>query len=326
MSLANFTTEYLNHPSVSNSELGYFIQSPYKFSKYKSGQYEETSSGYYLGDIIHKKVLEPDTFNDLFIYQPENVVVPSREDHTAFADTIIAGFTPEESYDSIFKGKGKVREDKIAELVGKYTYYIEFKKTVGNRQIITLGDQIIIDAAITSLKDHRGSHKLLFEQGEHLIGLNEKEIMGYEVYGIKWKSKIDRILVNIRDRVIDIIDLKTTGKPIHTFPYSYMYYNYHRQQALYAHAAVHFLSKVNVVDDLQGYVIRNKCVAVETNDPFEARVFRIHPEIIQRGDEEIEKYAGLLAWHSENKEWFYTKTASESRDFADIIDAEAVER
>lgn len=62
--------EYRRHPAVSRSELWNIRESPQKFKYYKENPPEPTPSLLF-GQVFHKMLLEPDTFNDEFVVAPE---------------------------------------------------------------------------------------------------------------------------------------------------------------------------------------------------------------------------------------------------------------
>lgn len=62
--------EYRQHPAISRSELWRIRESPQKFKYYKENPPEPTPSLLF-GQVFHKMLLEPDTFNDEFVVAPE---------------------------------------------------------------------------------------------------------------------------------------------------------------------------------------------------------------------------------------------------------------
>lgn len=62
--------EYRQHPAISRSELWHIRESPQKFKYYKENPPAPTPSLLF-GQVFHKMLLEPDTFNDEFVVAPE---------------------------------------------------------------------------------------------------------------------------------------------------------------------------------------------------------------------------------------------------------------
>lgn len=62
--------EYRQHPAISRSELWHIRESPQKFKYYKENPPEPTPSLLF-GQVFHKMLLEPDTFNYEFVVAPE---------------------------------------------------------------------------------------------------------------------------------------------------------------------------------------------------------------------------------------------------------------
>ena len=62
--------EYRQHPAISRSELWHIRESPQKFKYYKENPPEPTPSLLF-GQVFHKMLLEPVTFDDEFVVAPE---------------------------------------------------------------------------------------------------------------------------------------------------------------------------------------------------------------------------------------------------------------
>ena len=62
--------EYRQHPAISRSELWHIRESPQKFKYYKENPPEPTPSLLF-GQVFHKILLEPDTFDEEFIIATE---------------------------------------------------------------------------------------------------------------------------------------------------------------------------------------------------------------------------------------------------------------
>ena len=62
--------EYRQHPAISRSELWRIRESPQKFKYYKENPPEPTPALLF-GQVFHKMLLEPETFDDDFIVAPE---------------------------------------------------------------------------------------------------------------------------------------------------------------------------------------------------------------------------------------------------------------
>ena len=62
--------EYRQHPAISRSELWHIRESPQKFKYYKENPPEPTPSLLF-GQVFHKILLEPDTFDEEFVVAPE---------------------------------------------------------------------------------------------------------------------------------------------------------------------------------------------------------------------------------------------------------------
>ena len=62
--------EYRQHPAISRSELWHMHESPEKFKWYRDHPPEPTPSLLF-GHVVHKLLLQPDTFDTEFAIAPE---------------------------------------------------------------------------------------------------------------------------------------------------------------------------------------------------------------------------------------------------------------
>jgi hypothetical protein len=139
-------------------------------------------------------------------------------------------------------------------------------------------------------------------------------------------GSIDRIIINHHNKVIQPLDLKTTGKSVYSFPSSYIKYAYYRQAAIYMLAVHHMY-----VDLLQeGYTVNPFLFIVAErackNMPLTYRVSGqdlyagAHGGLIDGTNKPVKGFVNLLEelqWHQDNDEWSIKK---EIRQNGNIID------
>ena len=148
-----------------------------------------------------------------------------------------------------------------------------------------------------SLRAHVVANKLLFTDSD-LQTYNEKEVY-FKHHNVDCKSKLDRIIVDDKNKTVTIVDLKTTSsqvygecKPLNTntgilfrdwhttgFMYSCLQYAYYRQLAFYIKAAQ---------AEYPDYKIESFIIAVDTKGSYDVAVYKLPEEWLKEGDNEIQ--------------------------------------
>ena len=142
--------------------------------------------------------------------------------------------------------------------------------------------------------------------------------------GIMCKGLMDLLLINYKDKVIEILDLKTTGRSISSFPRDYVSYKYYLQGTHYEIGLTKLLNykffkdQLGITDDIENWTIEHmKFIVVEKKGNAPARLF-------QMGEKEFEvamygkdpkgyiEYMELYKWHEKTGLWDYPKEMYES--------------
>lgn len=131
---------------------------------------------------------------------------------------------------------------------------------------------------------------------------------------VKFKGKIDNLVINFEEYYISLNDLKTTGKPVNYFmgnwvdqengekvwyDGAFQKYHYYRQVAIYMMLLQAFLSKT---DDVKGFKYTSNIVVVETFPPFTSKVYKIKNPQITAGLKEFKELIIKVVEWREQKE------------------------
>lgn len=175
--------------------------------------------------------------------------------------------------------KGAHKEPTVLENLKKGLEYLNFLTNSSGKIIMTKVDKNIVVNCNESLKKHPLANRLLFE----LDGLVEHEMFWEEnIDGIliKRKAKADKIIVDYNNKVLTVIDPKTTSKPVGTFALGdhspFNLYKYGRQLESYADAWF----KTNPEVIRAEWKVQLFSIPVQTTDPFPTIVYKISPLIV----------------------------------------------
>tara|TARA_R100000329_G_scaffold50716_1_gene46843 strand:- start:3102 stop:4076 length:975 start_codon:yes stop_codon:yes gene_type:complete len=292
---------YYANEAISNSDLGELKISPRRFVMRKRQEIQTKSAAMELGTLIHKFTLEPDTFIVADVepvggkmgeyikayHELEKVGTP--EDKIASMAYQMSGYKPSHSKPETILKSFQKKEENVA--------YYNFLKDSQDKIALSKRDKQIIEGCLMSLRAHVVANKLLFTDSD-LQTYNEKEVY-FKHHNVDCKSKLDRIIVDDKNKTVTIVDLKTTSsqvygecKPLNTntgilfrdwhttgFMYSCLQYAYYRQLAFYIKAAQ---------AEYPDYKIESFIIAVDTKGSYDVAVYKLPEEWLKEGDNEIQ--------------------------------------
>ena len=298
--------EYFIDKRVSNSSLSYINPeqggSARKFKDYLDGNlaHLETPSLYH-GSMIHKFLLEPETFAVADVERPSDTIVKIMEMVYNITkgeiDTdidkhheYIFGSAKELNYGQTWKP-----DTLIKKVIDQGKEYYDFLLRADGKVCIDQKMAGMLSAIKDSIGTHKAATNLLFT-GE---GENESEYFWGP--NKEYKSKIDRYQKT--GTKVNLIDLKTTSKSIEMFRDSFEYYHYDRQMAFY----------VDALEDNFMLVDKVYIIAVETTGYYQVRVFEISKNLIEEGRKKYKDLLERVKWHQEQQLWTESRESFESK-------------
>ena len=297
---------YYGREEISNSDLNELKVSPRRFVMRKQREMQTKSAALELGTLIHRFTLEPETFILADVepvggkmgeyiksyYELEKVGTP--EDKIADMAYQMSGYKPSHSKPETILKSFKNKEENVK--------FYEFLKDAEGKIALTPKDKQIVEGCLTSLRGHVVSNKLLFaeyNEESKTEAFNEREIF-LKQYDVDCKSKLDRIIVDHKNKTVTIVDLKTTSSQVYGtceplpkklrtgvlirdwhvtgFMYACINYSYYRQLAFYINAAQ---------AEYHDYTIEAFIVAVDTKGSYDVAVYKLPQEWLDEGHEEI---------------------------------------
>jgi hypothetical protein len=305
---------YYANEAISNSDLGFLKLSPRQFLMRKRHEMQTKSPAMELGTLIHKFTFEPDKFivsnvepvggkmGEYIKAYHELEKIGTPEDRISDMAYQMSGYKPSHSKPETILKSFKKKEENIA--------YYNYLKEASGKVALTPKDKATLEGALTSLKGHVVSNKLLFTDLDgNVENFNEHEVY-FNQHDVDCKSKLDRLIVNHDKKTVTIIDLKTSSQqiygeciPLNTktgillrdwhvtgFMYSCLQYAYYRQLAFYMNAAI---------AEYPDYKVEGFIVAVDTRGSYDVAVYKLPSEWIEEGQKEIQS---LLTEYKHYKE------------------------
>ena len=313
--------DYYKEKRVSNTSLSWFQQSPKYFKLMLDGLIEEPSKPYFeTGEQIHMYILEPEEFDKE--YMVFDYKSPTGAQQKSFCEKFAhlkKGKKEEKllkAYKEVYISKEsdeKLLEKavKLAENFEDYIKYIKLKPMYTKILSCTkLGQLNEIKAKIV---EHKVASELLyltddnpFVDEDKFFAKNEFQINWEHPDGIPCKSLLDRLVIDHENKMVQLIDLKTTSH-LSDFKTSFNDFKYYRQLAFYW-MAVKWYFKETLKLNINEYELHTFIVAASTSKVTEVKVFKIMPSHLDNGLSEIENTMAILSWHWENDLWDYPMT------------------
>lgn len=301
---------YEDNTRVSNSSIGYFLESPMYFKQKMDGTIaNEESSAMAHGTMIHEYILQPDEFNKDYVLCPEDIQVPQSGQQRSFCKLVAESLEIEplrafvSAYKATYSIVGK-SEDKIASEATKmgttlksYIDLLKDGRTIMPKYMFNKCEKLR-----NNILEHKFASKLL----------NRKDVEEHHEFHINWeyngvpcKSLLDCVQFDYENKECTIIDLKTTVK-INHFEESIKKYDYMRQLCFYSLAAEWYLMNEKNVN-MDEWTFKFYIVALDSGYDSFVRVFRFdYINILQR-DATIHKAICDIKWHKENNLWEHSR-------------------
>lgn len=196
--------------------------------------------------------------------------------------------------------------------------YVEFLFKANGKVAMTVETKRIVESQIAALTNHKKANHMLFgATSDGQKRLKELEIYwtaaieGFPDKFLKFKAKLDNIIIDFNKKVIYLNDLKSTGKPVSLFKQAFINYRYYRQIAFYTTALFQYLLQEGF-NPSQWQVIP-RMVAVDNTKEFNVHSFTIDNKWIEVGNKEVNDLVGRVLWHTVNEEWSYTPEEVENK-------------
>jgi len=259
----------------SYSSLNKLIFSPKLFYKdyILKDREERTDKHLVEGKLIHLLLLQPKEFDNKFILMPSKMpsdtlckVLKNIKLYTDLKklslvnDKIVLNSLKEVGlYQSIKDEAKRIEKVRTPECEDYYTF-----SQTANKDVVDIDTFEKCKNSVKLIKDNKSIMKLLedtttdFEMDSIEI-FNEKFLeCSLDEYTFGLKGSIDRYMIDHEQKVITIIDIKTTGKTIVDFPETVEFYNYWLQAAIY----ITLISK-NLEKKTQDYKINFNFIVID---------------------------------------------------------------
>lgn len=275
---------------------------------------EETDS-LRLGSLVDDMICEPESVADKYatctIKLPseaiiniiEMVLLSSDSSDLSALDAEIIAACNHYQYQARWKD-----ETRLAKIKEEGNEYFQFRKSTGNKTVVGPDMWILAEEMKEALLTDRFA-RFIFDEDPKLETQYQFVATG-ELEGELCKGKLDKIIIDHEEKVIDIYDIKTTSDSIGSFKNSYLKYRYDIQGEFY---------KRLVEQMYPEYTVSNMVFVVcsYAYKPLEVRQFMMtnddHKNAYNGFKLNHREYKGIkqliddYKWYTENQEFEYSR-------------------
>ena len=275
--------------------------------KFKIGNIFEFNSSFNVGTPIHQMVLQKETY-----YINEEIDKPSGKLNNLIDEIIYnrkKGFSIKDSIinssNKVDYYKGTMSPKKIKTVLEKcYLFYLYIKKYKNKESKIPIyldnTNKNKITSCIDNIYKNSKIMKTLFPEDSEVFNEftvkidfllkfpNNKEVV------LHFKGKLDNFVLLHDINQIYVNDLKSTGKYITDFHYSFDKYHYFRQIGIYSYL-VNLLAKHKY--NMNNYKVYSNMVLVSTIPLYDTGIFTVNDLDIKRGLDEFKHLMKRVAFH-----------------------------
>ena len=296
-----------------------------------------------IGRVVETLLLEPELFDERF-YMSSCVEAPSAL-MLAFVNALYK-FTKEATDDdgNVTRSFEEISKDAYVESGFKIKYEAVIGKFVGSDAEIYYNEMRTVKAkglTVVTAEDVSNAEKIVEELRNNpvtkdVVNLvsssrytvhNQLQVEGYEIDGMKFKSMMDKLVVDHEKKTIQVYDLKCTWSVENFLEEYYLYRRAYIQALLYYKAAIHFM---NNTEELRGYRVESPSFIVCDSTNY------YNPLIYTLSDKDLEnayngftyknrEYKGVatlikdLQWAIENNTWNISRENSLSNGLVNIM-------
>lgn len=321
---------------ISNSNIGWFLNKGPAFlhKMLIDPPPEEKNSTLERGTMIHEYLLQPEEFQKDYVVWDKRR--PSSAQQEKFCQELAnsAEIEPNKAvlsaYQASYSTTNRSEEKMLSEglkIASELKEYIDFLKSNDSRKMIGPWDVKMLEKIKNNFKKHKLAWNLLKPYGIVYKGVltesgiektDDIEFERHHEFHINWehetlsngvircKSLLDSLTIDYTDKIITIMDLKTTAKLWH-FEDSMINYDYLRQLMYYKMAVEWYMLNEKNIDTKDGWTFKFYIIGIDTVEDYSIRVFEVHFTNVNEREYTIIHALDEIAWHQSTGKWDHTR-------------------
>lgn len=295
------------------------------------------------GRVVETLLLEPELFDERF-YMSSCVEAPSAL-MLAFVNALYK-FTKEATDDNgnVTRSFEEISKDAYVESGFKIKYEAVIGKFVGSDAEIYYNEMRTVKSrglTVVTAEDVSNAEKIVEELRNNpvtkdVVNLvssarysvyNQLQVEGYQIDDMKFKSMMDKVVVDHEERTLQVYDLKCTWSVENFLEEYYLYRRAYIQALLYFYATAYFR---DTNSEMNGYtVLPPKFIVCDSTNYYNPLIYTLDPADLDSAYEGFthknREYKGVrtiiadLQWALENNTWNISRENSLSNGLVNIM-------
>jgi hypothetical protein len=295
------------------------------------------------GRVVETLLLEPELFDERF-YMSSCVEAPSAL-MLAFVNALYK-FTKEATDDhgNVTRNFEDISKDAYVESGFKIKYEAVIGKFVGSDAEIFYNEMRTVKSrglTVVTAEDVTNAEKIVEELRNNpvtkdVVNLvssarysvyNQLQVEGYQIDDMKFKSMMDKVIVDHEERTLQVYDLKCTWSVENFLEEYYLYRRAYIQALLYFYATAYFRDTNN---EMSGYIVLPpKFIVCDSTNYYNPLIYTLDPADLDSAYEGFthknREYKGVgtiiadLQWALENNVWNISRENSLSNGLVNIM-------
>lgn len=324
-------SDYRKDPAISQSSLGYLTVHP-KYFRHKEFVKDDSRKDYFvMGGALDTLLTSPARYKELYIEEPNssptsemmlklcNLYVKHAHYNKVDPDTSFLLAHSNSGYAA--SGESSVRKKFETADVQNYINFLiqsEGKTVLKKEEANTVKSMY----HLLTTSDHC---KWLFEKPKKGMEILFQVPIFFKYNEVACKGLLDILVIDHKNKTLQIIDLKTTGKSVFAFRQAFVSFNYYIQAAFYNKGLETFKKEFKDLGDISEYKILNFRFLVQERACYNKPIFYItsdldlhvgqHGGILRNMDTPIKGFSTLLEelkWHRQTGYWDMSKDIYDS--------------
>ena len=313
------TPYYEDMTRISNSNIGWFLK---KGPAYLRNMLDGKEEGLHLpqlarGTMIHEYLLQPEEFEKDYVVW--NAPQPKSSQETKFCEelTTTTEIEPDKAilsaYKAAYRTTGQSDDKVLSEGLKKANtlkLYIQSIKENDKRIKISPYTMNKLMELSKVCQKHKKAKELLADGSTPDERVYHEFHINWEFAGVKCKSLLDCVKFDIKNKVVTLMDIKTTSH-LYSFEDSMKEFDYLRQLMFYTMALEWYIEN-ELNDDPCDWAFKWYIVGISNDWSNQVRVFKFTSDQVCSRENTIINALQEIKWHQETNQWDYYRSYYES--------------
>lgn len=203
--------------------------------------------------------------------------------------------------------------------------YYQQQRSATGKHLVDVTEKSMARSVCSKLKNHWITKDLVNRETDSRYTVFYQLIVLFDLFGLEFKSMLDKVVVDHELKLISPIDLKTTYD-IEDFNYNYRKYMYYLQALIYYYAIISWKNNNGLAD----YRVElMQFIAADSSNQLDPLIYPVKRQHMKEALEGFEDHKGIyymglreatdaIKWHRENNLWSISRKNFENKGYCSL--------